>query len=244
MKVSAIIQARRSSTRFPDKIFKLIEKKPLLWHVVNRLRPSRTLDEIIIATTENEEDNKIVAWGKENNVKVFRGSQNDVLNRYYEAAKYSNSNVIVRITADDPFKDYRLIDQAVDLLQKGNYDFVSNNNPVSYPEGLDVEVLTFATLKLCNELAEDAFEKEHVTQYIFKNPDKFYIKNISSDVDLSSFRWTIDTEDDFVFATEVYKKLHFTGRLFLTEDICKLLNASPELAEINKEVKRSTLYNK
>ena len=146
MNVVAIIQARCDSTRFPNKVFADLCGRPFIWHVVNRLKFAQSLDHIVLATTNRPSDDKLYNWAKESGVDVYRGSESNVLNRYFEAANYSKADVVVRITADDPFKEPVLIDKAVNTLQKGGYDFVCNNYPPSYPEGVDIEVLSKNTL--------------------------------------------------------------------------------------------------
>lgn len=242
MKVAAIIQARRGSTRLPDKVFLELSNKPLLEHVVFRLKNSSFLDEIIIATTSSSNDNLIESWANNNKINIFRGSENNVLERYYEAAKKYNVDVIVRITADDPFKDYRLIDEAVSILIEKKLDFVCNNNPVSFPEGLDVEVFTFNALEVSYNNAVSDFDKEHVTQYIHKNKDKFNIANIQNDWDLSFHRWTLDTIEDYQFAQKIYSELYKEGDVFLREEIFDLLEKYPAIIELNNRVNRSDLY--
>jgi len=241
--IAAIIQARRGSTRLPDKIFLDIQGRPLIYHVVNRLKQSKLINETIIATTTNKEDDKLELWAKDNNVKIYRGSELNVLQRYYKAAIENDVDIIVRITADDPFKDYRLIDEAIEVLIDGNLDFVCNNNPISFPEGLDVEVLSFNSLKKSYRNAVSDFDKEHVTQYIHKNQNKFKVTNLLNSSDLSFYRWTIDTEEDYKFVSAIYKKLYSVNKLFLPEDIYKLLEENPSLMTINKHVKKSQLYN-
>lgn len=242
IKVAAIIQARRGSTRLPDKVFLELSNKPLLEHVVNRLKKSDLLQEIIIATTDLPDDNLIETWANSNNISVFRGSENNVLERYYEAAKKYQIDVIVRITADDPFKDYRLVDEAVRVLIDNKLDFVCNNNPVSFPEGLDVEVLTFNALEVSYNNVISDFDKEHVTQYIHKNKDNFNIANIQNEKDLSFYRWTLDTIEDYQFAQTIYSELYKEGDVFLREEIFELLEKSPLILELNKKVNRSDLY--
>lgn len=242
MKVAAIIQARRGSTRLPDKVFLELSNKPLLEHVVNRLKKADLLQEIIIATTDLPNDNLIETWADSNNISVFRGSENNVLERYYEAAKKFQIDVIVRITADDPFKDYRLVDEAVRVLIDNKLDFVCNNNPVSFPEGLDVEVLTFNALEISYNNVISDFDKEHVTQYIHKNKDMFKIANIQNDKDLSFYRWTLDTIEDYQFAQKIYSELYKEGDVFLREEILELLEKSPLILELNNKVNRSDLY--
>ncbi|BDB54710.1 hypothetical protein GENT5_10150 [Flavobacterium ammoniigenes] len=242
IKVAAIIQARRGSTRLPDKVFLELSNKPLLEHVVNRLKKSDLLQEIIIATTDLPDDNLIQTWANSNNISVFRGSENNVLERYYEAAKKYQIDVIVRITADDPFKDYRLVDEAVRVLIDNKLDFVCNNNPVSFPEGLDVEVLTFNALEVSYNNVISDFDKEHVTQYIHKNKDKFNIANIQNEKDLSFHRWTLDTIEDYQFAQKIYSELYKEGYVFLREEVLELLEKSPLILELNNKVNRSDLY--
>jgi spore coat polysaccharide biosynthesis protein SpsF len=242
MKVAAIIQARRGSTRLPNKVFLELSNKPLLEHVVNRLKKADLLQEIIIATTDLPNDDLIETWADNNNISFFRGSENNVLERYYEAAKKFQIDVIVRITADDPFKDYRLVDEAVRVLIDNKLDFVCNNNPVSFPEGLDVEVLTFNALEISYNNVIGDFDKEHVTQYIHKNKDMFKIANILNDKDLSFYRWTLDTIEDYQFAQKIYSELYKEGDVFLREEILELLEKSPLILELNNKVNRSDLY--
>lgn len=244
MKVVAIIQARCGSTRFPNKVFADLCGKPFIWHVVNRLKHARSLDHIVLATTDNPLDDKLYHWAKENGVDIYRGSENDVLNRYYEAAIYSKADVIVRITADDPFKDPVLIDEAVNTLQEGGYDFVCNNCPPSYPEGLDIEVLTRATLEKEEKLSTSDFEREHVTQYIYRHPEDFKIFNLSNvGENLSCLRWTVDTEKDFQMATCIYSFLYKNdAEIFHMNDILQLLKEHPEIERMNSDVARSEMY--
>lgn len=243
MKIVAIIQARCGSSRFPNKIFADISGKPLIWHVVNRLKYSETIDEILIATTTNCLDDKLAEWADNNNIKIFRGNENNVLNRYYEASKYINADVIIRITADDPFKEPMLIDKAVNKLINDGADFVSNNNPPSYPEGLDVEVFTSKAIEIAEQNSISSFEREHVTQYFYKNSSCFKIYNISNDINLSYLRWTIDTDIDLCMVDQVYKKLYISDdKIFYMNDILALLKECPEIEKVNNSVSRSEMY--
>jgi spore coat polysaccharide biosynthesis protein SpsF len=242
MNTVAIIQARTGSTRLPNKIFLKLANASLLSHVVNRLRPSKEINKIVVATTTSPKDDGVEEWCVNNYVDIFRGSEENVLDRYFQAAKEFNADIIIRVTADDPFKDYRLIDQAVQIIKDKNYDFVCNNNPVSFPEGLDVEVITMDALSKSFVNATSSFEKEHVTQYIHLNKNLFKIFNIHNDEELSHYRWTIDTEEDYLFVKEVYGLLYKKDIIILPEDIYKLLRKKPNLLEINREVKKSDLY--
>lgn len=243
MRVNAIIQARCGSTRFPEKVFVDIDGKPLLWHVVNRLKYARQIDKIIVATTQNEKDAAIEKWCEDEKVYCFRGNENDVLNRYYQAAVAFQSDIVVRVTADDPFKEPKVIDEVIEKLIKENLDLVTNNYPPSFPEGLDCEAFTFATLKKMEREAKDEFEREHVTQYVYHHPDMFRIGNVLSREQLSEYRWTIDTIEDYEMVKAIYSKRESDlSGILLMDEILDILNKYPKIADINSKVKRSAMY--
>lgn len=242
--ITAIIQARMGSTRLPSKVIKKIEGRPLLWHIIERIKHAKSINEIIVATTTNKEDEKIIKIAKKSGVKTFSGSENDVLDRFYRAAKKFNSDIIVRITPDDPFKDPKIIDEFVNYFLKNNLDYVSNTIKPTYPEGLDIEIFSFKALEKAWLEAKLASEREHVTPYIWKNPKKFKIKNLSYKEDLSNLRWTIDYLEDLKFAREVYKRLYPVQKIFLMEDILKLFKKEPELQKINQGIRRNEGYIK
>jgi spore coat polysaccharide biosynthesis protein SpsF len=167
-----------------------------------------------------------------------------VLDRYYHAAKNNQSSVVIRITADDPFKDPIIIDNVIRLLLTNKLDFAYNNKPPSFPEGLDTEVFTFDALERAYNESLDQFEREHMTQYMYRHPDKFLQENYQHKEDISHLRWTIDTAEDLLMAQEVYKELYIDQKIFLMDDILQLLARKPSLAEINTHVKRSSMYQK
>lgn len=243
MSVNAIIQARCGSTRFPNKVFALIDGKPLLWHVVNRLKYATKIDDIIVATTVSEKDDKIEEWCKENNVHCFRGSEENVLNRYYSASEAFPSDYMVRITADDPFKEPKVIDAVVTKLIEDGYDHVTNNLPPSYPEGLDCEAFKKSALDRSEKEAETAFEREHVTQYIYHHPEIFKIGNVSNAENLSYLRWTVDKDVDFEMVKAVYAHRNPKNKgILLMDEILQILKDNPEIEKINSEVERSAMY--
>ena len=243
MSVNAIIQARCGSTRFPNKVFALIDGKPLLWHVVNRLKYASKIDDIIVATTVSEKDDKIEEWCKENNVHCFRGSEDNVLNRYYSASEAFPSDYVVRITADDPFKEPKVIDAVITKLIEEGYDHVTNNLPPSFPEGLDCEAFKKSALDRSEKEAETAFEREHVTQYIYHHPEIFKIGNVSNSENLSYLRWTIDKDVDFEMVKAVYAHRNSANKgILLMDEILDILKANPEIEKINSEVERSAMY--
>lgn len=243
MSVNAIIQARCGSTRFPNKVFALIDGKPLLWHVVNRLKYATKIDDIIVATTVSEKDDKIEEWCKENNVHCFRGSEENVLNRYYSASEAFPSDYVVRITADDPFKEPKVIDAVITKLVEEGYDHVTNNLPPSFPEGLDCEAFKKSALDRSEKEAETAFEREHVTQYIYHHPEIFKIGNVSNGENLSYLRWTVDKDVDFEMVKAVYAHRNPASKgILLMDEILEILKANPEIEKINSEVERSAMY--
>lgn len=242
MNVVAVIQARTGSSRLPNKIFCELSGFYLLHHVIERLKPSKEINNIVVATTDTSQDNKVEDWCILNKINFFRGSEKNVLKRYYDTALMYKADIIVRVTADDPFKDYRIIDDAIKIIKKAKIDFVCNNSPISYPEGLDVEVLTMSALSKSYLNSTSTYEQEHVTQYIHRNKNLFKTFNIKNSKNLSHYRWTLDTMKDYFFVKEVYDNLYDKDALFLTEDIYKLLDKKPFLIEINKDVPKSTLY--
>jgi spore coat polysaccharide biosynthesis protein SpsF len=240
--IAAIIQARMGSTRFPGKTFCELAGKPLIWHVVNRLKYSGKIDQIIIATTDTVKDDILADWAARECVSLFRGSENNVLERYYHAARQYEADIIVRITADDPFKDPSIIDRVITMLQDEKLDFACNNNPPSFPEGLDTEVFTFGALERAFIDARDDFEKEHVTQFFYRNKEEFRQANLANEKDLSFLRWTIDTESDYKMAERVYRLLYRENNIFQMEDILEILRQNPDIQELNNNVERSAMY--
>jgi len=242
--ITAIIQARVGSTRLPNKVFAELSGKPLIWHVVERVRRSKRIEKIVLATTVNPMDDSLAEWANSHNVEVFRGSEEDVLSRYYQAALSSGASTIARITADDPFKDPEITDEVIDLCIEGELDFACNNNPPSFPEGLDAEIISMSALERAEREVQDPLDREHVTLHFYKHPEKFRQKNLSHSEDISFLRWTIDTEPDLEMARLVYKHLYKEDKIFLMNDILRLLESKPEIKDINMNVKRSVLFRK
>lgn len=241
-RVVAIIQARMGSTRLPAKTLADISGKPLLGHIVDRVKASRTITDIIVATSTDFQDKAILKLAEQYAILGYAGSINDVLDRFYQAASQTDADLIVRITADDPFKDPQVIDSIVAyLLAHSELDYVSNTIEPTFPEGLDVEAFTFGALERAWNEAQLLSEREHVTPYIWKHPDRFSIVNIRHSTNLSALRWTVDYEEDLHFAREVYSRLAYKG-IFLMDDIIALLAAEPGLAKINHGIERNVGY--
>jgi len=232
------------STRLPGKSLRPIAGKPLLLHVIERIRSSQTIQDIVVATTTLPEDRAIADLCRAHGVRVFTGSVDDVLDRFYRAALESHAQVIVRITGDDPFKDPVVVDRVVrHLLDDPGLDYVSNTLRPTCPEGLDVEAFTFRALERAWQHAKLGSEREHVTPYIWKNTHEFRVENIECSGDLSGMRWTVDYEEDLAFAEEVYRHLSH-GNIFLMEDILALLREHPEIEKLQRGIPRSEGYLK
>lgn len=243
-RVVAIIQARMGSTRLPGKVMMDIVGKPMLWHVINRVQHAKRLDDIVIATTALNEDKQILELASEMGVKSYAGSEDDVLDRYYQAAIIHEAYAIVRITADCPLIDPDIIDGVIEFYLNHDFDYVSNTIKPTYPDGLDTEVFSLGVLKRAWKEATLASEREHVTPYIWKTPQMFRIKNLRNDTDLSYMRWTVDEERDLKFVREIYNKLYKECEMFYMGDVLKLLKKYSELMNINKDIIRDEGYLK
>lgn len=242
--IAAIVQARMGSSRLPGKVMKEILGKPLLWHLVSRLKKARLIDNIVIATSDKEADIPILRLAEKLGVDCYAGSEQDVLDRYYQTATEFGADVIVRITADCVLIDPHIVDKVIRRYLKGDCDYVTNTLKWTYPDGLDLEVFSYAVLQKAWREANWVSEREHVTPYIRKNPDKFRLVNIESSVDLSRFRWSVDREEDLELVRQVYKHLYREGRVFYMEDILELLEKYPELEQINKGIVANEGYAK
>jgi len=240
-KIVAIIQARMGSTRLPGKVMKEIVGFPMLWHVVNRLKHSILLDRIVVATTINSKDDIIEDFCKKNNIELFRGNEDDVLDRYYMSAKHFEADIIVRITSDCPLIDPYIVDLVIRKHMNCNVDYTSNTLKRTYPLGLDTEVFNFSSLEKAYYEAKENYQREHVTVYFYENPNLFKLQNVENSINLSYLRWTVDEERDFQFVSEIYNRLYREDKIFLMEDIIEVLKKEPHLIEINKDVKQKKI---
>ncbi|NBG89529.1 cytidylyltransferase domain-containing protein [Isachenkonia alkalipeptolytica] len=245
MKIGVIIQARMGSTRLPGKIMKKLQGKTVLEHVIERVKQSKLIDEIIIATTTHGRDDVIETEALWCGVKVFRGSEDDVLSRYYYAAKENHLDVVVRITSDCPLIDPQILDEGIQYCVNNNYDIVSNAgsdlSKRTYPRGLDTEIFSFEVLEKSFAYAKETYQREHVTPYIYENfNNAYYYKN---DIDYSKHRWTLDTDEDFLLISEIYKHLYHGEHDFYLSDIVSLFDVKPELFSINAHIEQKKLNN-
>jgi spore coat polysaccharide biosynthesis protein SpsF (cytidylyltransferase family) len=234
MKTVIVIQSRMGASRLPGKSLMDIEGKPLIWHVVERARRSRESDEVVLATTTEKADDGIAEFAKNNGIQCFRGSLEDVLDRYYQAAKAAKADVVVRVTGDSPLVDPLLIDEAVGIFKGGKYDYVSNGQK-PWMDGFDVEVFSFAALEDAWKNAAMASEREHVTPYLKNNAKfrRFYMKN---DPRFDGVQCSVDRKEDLEFVRAVYREMLGSGKghTFSYKDVMALLERRPELLEMNK----------
>ncbi len=242
--VVAIIQARMSSTRLPGKVLMDIEGKSMLWHVVNRLKKSRLIDRIVIATTTSNYDLRILRFAKENGIGYFAGSEEDVLDRYYQAAEKFKADPIVRITADCPLIDPMETDKAINyyLEHLGEFDYVGLAD--TYPDGFNTGVISFAALEKAWHESTLQSEREHVGHpYIIKHPDMFRIHGINYKQDFHHLVLSVDDEKDLHLVSQIFNHFYEKGKeLFHIDEILEFLQSKPELLEINKDTMRNVGY--
>ncbi len=231
-----------TSSRLPGKIMKEVLGKPLLGYLVERLRCCNRIKNIILATTANPKDNPVATLAQALGLKVFRGSENNVLDRFYRAATIFGSKHIMRVTADCPLIDPDLLDILAEYYFSNKFDYASNNNPPTLPDGLDAEIFTFEALEYSHIHAELPSDLEHVTPYIRNHPALFRIGNWLYHKDLSYLRWTVDESEDFEFVRQIIEFIYPDNKNFRTEDIVGLLHRRPELLEINARFARNEGY--
>jgi spore coat polysaccharide biosynthesis protein SpsF len=236
LNIAVIVQARVGSTRLPKKILKKIKNKMILDYVFERLKYCKRANDIILATTTNRNDDILEKYARENEIKYYRGSEEDVLKRYYDVAKKYKSDVIVRITSDCPLIDPEIVDEMIKKHIENKADYTSNIIKRTFPRGMDIEIFNFDILEETYKNANEKYHREHVTPYIREHPERFKFQNIEAKekINRPDIRITVDTKEDF----ELIKKilLHFEEIDFKAGDVIDFLDENPELYEINKNV--------
>jgi spore coat polysaccharide biosynthesis protein SpsF len=235
MRVVGVVQARMGSTRLPGKVLESIGDRTMLAWVVRRLQHAIELDRVVVATTSNTCDDAIAAECHALNVAVFRGSEHDVLARYQTAAHGSGAGAVVRVTADCPLIDAAVVDRVVRTFLRSAADYASNTLVRTYPRGLDVEVFTTAALDRAAREARAPEEREHVTPYFYRHPELFKLASVESTVDLSGYRWTVDTKEDLQLARAIYARLP-EGETSDLQHVLRVLAREPSLTAINAHV--------
>lgn len=241
MKVVAIIQARMGSTRLPGKVLMDVEGETMLARVANRLRRSKLIQEILVATTDLPADDPIVAECRKLSVPISRGDQNDVLDRYYRAAQLSKADVVVRITSDCPLIDPEVSDKTISAFLESKPDYASNCLERTYPRGLDTEVMSFAVLARAWQSARKPYEREHVTPYIYEHPNEFKLLSVTAPADYSAHRWTVDTDEDLQFVRAIYARMK-EKPCFSGADVLSLLEEDSELKKLNEAVQQKAIH--
>jgi len=240
MSTVIIIQARVGSTRLPNKVLTDIAGKPMLQRVIERCSKSKNIDAVMVATTDSALDDPIVALCESIGIPVYRGSEEDVLDRYKQAADMIDADVIVRVTSDCPLIDSEILDSMIEQFTNAKPDYASNVIERTYPRGLDCEIFTRDILERVWNEANQKHEREHVTPYILENPEKFTILSIVGERDESQHRWTVDTVQDLAFVQAVYKALGKNGA-FEWHDILELVEINPNLQQINAGIEQKSL---
>jgi len=244
--IKVIIQARMSSSRLPGKVLKEVAGRPLLDYMVERVSFSRLIDQVIIATTLSSQDDKISQWCRKQSVAFYQGDENDVLSRYYEAARKFQASIIVRLTSDCPLIDPGVIDQVVQAyLDRPKIEFVSNTVPLPclYPDGMDVEVFDIDTLTKAHKQAQLPSEREHVTFYMWKT-GKFSTFRLDPGKDISQYRFCVDYPQDFEVIKEILSRLYQDNPRFSMYDLIDFIKANPGLLELQKGIKRNSGWQK
>ena len=235
MKITAIIQARMGSTRLPGKVLMDLGGETVLCRVVRRLRRASMIQEVVVATTESAIDEPVIEACRQLGVAYFRGSEQDVLDRYFRAAQQFGSNAVVRITSDCPLIDPELVDRVVDSFVEHHADFACNVLPRKYPSGLDTEVFTAEALKKAWQLSDQPHQREHVTSLFYERPDIFRHAPVCGKQDYSCYRWTLDTSEDLRLIRAIYS--HFERRDdFGWREVLALMERLPELATLNAHI--------
>lgn len=236
--VVVIIQARLGASRFFGKPMKPILEKPLLSYVVERCRHAFLVQDVVVATTINPLDEQIVSWCRKSDIPYVRGSEEDVLSRYVLAAREMKADVIVRITADCPLVDPQVIDQVLSEYFGRSCDYVSNTLTRTFPRGLDVEVFSSQALEIANKEALLPHEREHVTLYLYSHPEKFRLGNVTYPQDLSEYRLTVDTPEDFELIKLLIESLYPKNPYFNLNDMMEQLIVHPEWKNINSSIQQ------
>jgi spore coat polysaccharide biosynthesis protein SpsF len=238
MKTVIITQARMSSTRLPGKIMRKVLGKSLLEYHIERLQQVKEVEEAVVATTNNSVDDTIVDMCEHLRVSSFRGSEEDVLSRYHAAASEYHADTVVRVTSDCPLIDPAVVDQVIRAYKsrKSGEVYASNNLRRTYPRGMDCEVFSFEVLAEAAREATEPSDREHVTPFIYRQPERYGLINVTYDRDCSNHRWTVDTPEDFELIKRILENLYPDKPAFTLEDILRLMEDNPDWLELNRHI--------
>ena len=242
MKVVAIIQARMSSSRLPGKVLMPLADKPVLAHVVERISYCRMVDQVVVATTVENSDDPVADYCENNDIDIYRGNLEDVLDRYYQAAKIYHADPIVRITGDCPAIDPVVVDAVIAGFLSGDYDLYGLGG--EFPDGLDCTIFSFSAIEKAWKEAKLKSEREHVGPYIEKNPHLFRNSALKLFHGLAQQRWTLDEPDDYKLLNIIFEKLYRSSSPFLTHEVLHLVRENSELSVLNENIVRNEGYLK
>ena len=237
-KIVTVIQARSGSSRLPGKVMMDVLGKPLLIRMVERVQRAKLAGPIVIATTTEPGDDIIEKLCESEGLLCYRGSRDDLLDRHYRAGKMHNADAVVKIPSDCPLIDPKVIDKVLQYYLDNDFDFVSNLHPATYPDGNDVEIMSWKTIEKAWQKATRNMEREHTTPYIWENPDQFKIGNVVWETSLDysmTDRWTIDYPEDFTFIKTIYEQLYPANPAFDLQDILHLTRQNPDVFSINSK---------
>jgi spore coat polysaccharide biosynthesis protein SpsF len=248
LNIVTVIQARTGSKRLPGKVLMEAAGKPLLLHMIERVGRAKLKGRIVIATTQEKEDDVIESLCSAYGIDCFRGSTNDLIDRHLKAALYYSADIVIKIPSDCPLIDPAIIDRTIEffLRNRENFDYVSNLHPATYPDGCDVEIFSFNALYRADKNADKDFEREHTTPYIWRNTDKFRIGNVCWEKGLNysaSHRFVLDYKEDYEFIREVYENLYYTNNNFSLDDILDLLRLNSSIRDINSHLRGISWYS-
>ncbi|MBS1962177.1 MAG: glycosyltransferase family protein [Bdellovibrionales bacterium] len=241
-KYLAILQARLSSTRLPGKVLRPLSGAPMLERQIERIRRSKKISEILVATSTGDDDRAIVELCDRLGVGSFRGNLTDVLDRYVGAARTRQPENVIRLTGDCPLVDPGVIDDVIAFFESGSFDYASNTLEPTFPDGLDTEVFTFEGLEKCWREARLPSEREHVTPYFYTHPELFRLGSYKSAVNRSNLRWTVDEPADYELVQKIYAGCYAENPSFAMADVLRFLEKNPELNRINSEFQRNEGY--
>ena len=240
-RIVAIIQARMGSTRLPGKVLRTLAGQPMLARVVARARRIPDVTEVVVATTVLPEDNVIANLCNQWSCRCIRGSELDVLSRYAVAAREMSADVIVRITSDCPLLSPAVSRRVVAAYMDGGYDYVSNTRDRTFPRGLDTEIFSRSALEDADREAPDPAEREHVTPFIYWRPDRYRLSQVTDIVNRNTWRWTVDTPEDFEFTKRIYDELADRADIFEYNDVLNVLIKHPDWATINMHIEQKNV---
>ena len=242
MKTLAVVQARMGSTRLPGKVMADVGGVPMIGRLLDRVQATQGIDDLVVATTTNREDDLLAAWLSDASIPCYRGSCNDVLDRFVQAAKGREAELIVRVTADDPLKDPEITSQLIEIIKADRtLDYASNTLEPTWPEGLDIEVVRLSALQHAHREARLRSDREHVTTYIWNRPKIFRLHNLSWHRNLSHWRWTVDKPADLELVRHIFSRFA-EHPLVGYEEIVEWLEQHPELVAINTDTQRNEGY--